>query len=133
MIKKKSPILLGSLVGVVVVTLVTINMTQYLSNPGGIQEYEVPNKEALEKIKERNAAEVLPEGVMAVRMAEASFGESVATPAAANPATPSIQIPNTRLQKTEFNPTTTSAQWWDDESYQKINAQKNAGKREDPK
>jgi hypothetical protein len=133
MIKKKSPILLGSLVGVVVVTLVTINMTQYLSNPGSIQEYEVPNKEALEKIKERNAAEVLPEGVMAVRMAEASFGESVATPAAANPATPSIQIPNTRLQKTEFSPTTTAAQWWDDESYQKINAQKNAGKREEPK
>jgi hypothetical protein len=76
---------------------------------------------------------VLPEGVMAQRMADASFGGSVATPAAANPATPTIQIPNTRLQKSEFNPTTTAAQWWNDDSYQKVNAQKNAGKREEPK
>jgi hypothetical protein len=113
--------------------LVTINMTQYLRNPSGLQEIKVPNAEALEEIKERSSANVLPDGVMATRMAEASFGASVATTAAANPETPSIQIPNTRLQKSEFNAATTSAQWWDDESYQKVNAQKNAGKREEPK
>ena len=88
---------------------------------------------ALAKIKERNSSNVMPEGVMAQRMAEASFGESVATPSAANPENPTIQIPNTRMQKSEFNATSTSTQWWDDESYQKVNARKNAGKREETK
>jgi hypothetical protein len=133
MVRKKAPFLLGSIVGVVVLALMTINLAQYLRNPSGLQEIEVPNAEALAEIKERNTANVVPEGVIAQRMAEASFGESKATPAAANPETPTIQIPNTRLLRSEFSPASTSAQWWDDESYQKVNAQKNAGKREEPK
>ena len=62
MVRQKAPILLGSLVGVLVLTLVTINMTQYLRNPGGIQEIDVPNKEALERIKDKTYGVCVPAG-----------------------------------------------------------------------
>ncbi len=134
MIKNKTPILMVSIVGTLVLTLVAINMTQYLRNPGGLVEIEAPNKEALEKVGDRDHAQVYPEGVTLQKM-ETSFGadESGAVKAVAIPDEPSIQIPNTRLIKPTFEPSTTAAHWYDEDSYQKVSASKNAGKREDPK
>ncbi len=131
---KKAPILMISIVGTLVLTLIAINMTEFLRNPGAIQEIEAPNQDALKKVSERPVVEVLPEGVLKAEMQKsfAPTGDGAVT-AAVNPETPSIQLPNTRANKPTFEPSTTSAHWYDDDSYQKVNANKNSGKRTDPK
>ncbi len=132
---KKAPILMVSIVGTLVLVLIAINMTEYLRNPGGgIQEIAAPNREALKKVSERPSAEVLPEGVLLQKM-EQSFNSGSEQPVAAvvNPETPSIQLPSTKVTKQPFVTNTTSAHWYDDESYQKVNANQGTGKRTDPK
>lgn len=131
---KKAPILLVSIVGTLVLTLIAINMTEFLRNPGAIQEIQAPNQDALKKVSERPVAQVLPEGVTLEKM-QRSFDleDEQAATAGVNPETPSIQLPNTKANKPTFEPSTTSAHWYDDDSYQKVNANKNSGKREDPK
>jgi hypothetical protein len=130
---KKAPILMVSIVGTLALTLVAINMTEYLRDPGAIQEIEAPNQEALKKVGERPAANAMPEGAMLAQMKDSFATEGPQNPAAvANPETPSIQLPNTKMKSQPFEPNTTSAHWYDDDSYQKVNAGKNTGERTDP-
>ncbi len=134
MIKNKTPILMVSIAGTLVLTMIAINMTQYLRRPGGLEEIKAPNAEAIAKLRERQGQAAGPDGASLAAMKSTGFGPK--TPgdeiSAGIPEAPSIQIPTSKLYRPTFDSATTSAHWYDEDSYQKVNAKNNAGKREDP-
>jgi hypothetical protein len=134
--RKKTPILLASLAGLFVVVMITLNLSQYLRNPGAIQEIEAPNKEALEKLQSRmdqggtenvrpaSATGIAKFGPGSIAQVEGGF--------AGIPAAPTIIVPDRTRQEPGFDSATTSSQWYDEESYQKVNAESAEGKRKGP-
>lgn len=135
MIAKKTPTILLTLGVLLVVGMVTLNMTQFLRNPFGMQEIKAPNAEAMATLRERSKQAAGPGGASVTDLAEASNFKKGAPgdySAQGIPATPTIQLPNARLYVSTFNSSMTSSMWYDDDSYQKVNAKNNEGKRVEP-
>lgn len=129
--KSKAPILLVTVVGALVLTLAAVNLSQYMRKQHLMQDIEAPNEEAIKKMQERRAQMSGGDAMVGKEEMVRGFGpSSVSTVAAAGiPDEPSIKVPNSRDYKPEFDPATTSSHWYDDDSYQKVNAGKREGTR----
>ena len=128
MIKKKTPVLLVTIVVAIGLGLVVLNMTPFLQN-GGLMDIKAPDKEALQKVRDRQAASADSRiKTMKERTMFVSNGPegSKATLQKGIPETPSIAMPDTKKFAPQFDSETTSSHWYENESAQAAKAEKNA-------
>jgi hypothetical protein len=129
MIKKKSPVLLVTIVAAVGLGMVVLNMTGFLANPGGLPEFDAADKEAMQEVQKRQQASA---GDRIKTMKERSMfsigpGGQSANLKTGVPDTPSIAMPNMKQVVPKYDPETTSSHWYEDDSLQKVNADKKKG------
>lgn len=128
MIKKKTPVLLVTIVVAIGLGLVVLNMTPFLKT-GGLMDIKAPDKEALQAVRDRQAASADSRiKTIKERSMLASIGPegSKATLKNGIPETPSIAMPDTKKLAPQFDSETTSAHWYENESAQAAKAEKNA-------
>lgn len=126
MIHKKKPILLISVVGSLGLVLLGLNMSQYLRNQDRYQEIPAPDRLTREKLGERPESLVGGGDARIAAMEEAILTGEVAgaTVIADVPANPSILLPNLRYYQEQYTDgNTTSAGWYNENSYQQTEAE----------
>jgi hypothetical protein len=128
---KKKPILLISLAVTLVLIVLGMNLANILREPGGgIQTYEAPNKETIDKMRERQKQATSSVDRSADRLKEASKFSAIGAVAAGNPKVgevpeiPSVLIPTQMMNDPAFDSSASASHWYEDDSYMKEDARK---------
>ena len=124
--KKKSPVLLVTVVAAVLLGMVVVNMTGLLNRPGGLREIEAPDKQALIDAREREQAST-EDRILTMKekslLATGANGPATSVETTIPPF-PTIAMPKGAPPQAKFETDRTSSHWYDDQSKQSEEAKK---------
>ena len=127
MIHKKKPILLISVAGAVGLVLLGLNMSQFFSNQDRFIDIPAPDIATHEKFMQRDSNTIGVGGSMIAELKEAvqlDASEDAITIADV-PERPSVLLPNMRYYDEPYvDGNTTSAGWYNENSYQQTESDK---------
>ena len=122
--KTKKPILLISIIVPIILIVIGINMTGFISDPEKLRDIKAPNAEALEKIQNRPERQKQYDDAQraalenAVKIGTLGGGKGQLAVGGV-PREPSILLPDSRSRVPEYDENITAGQWYDDDAYMK--------------